>query len=240
MYRKNAILVALLVVMAAFVNSYARLEAIPIRHHPTTDAYYRWRLGMQAYTFRKFTFYEAVDKTASLGLNWIEAYPGQKLSKEKPDIRFHHNMPAEFRNEVKRKLRDTRVKLVNYGVVGLPNDETECRKVFDFARDMGIEIIISEPPPEAFDLIDRLCKEYKIKVAIHNHPKDSPYWHPDKVLEVCEGRSKWIGACADTGHWMRSGVNPLDALRKLEGRIISFHLKAVSYTHLTLPTSDLV
>ena len=225
MYRKNTIFVALLVVMAASTNSYARLEVIPIRHHPTTDVYDRWRLGMQAYTFKKFTFYEAVDKTASLGLNWIEAYPGQKLSKEKPDIRFHHNMPAEFRNEVKQRLRDTRVKLVNYGVVGLPNDETECRKVFDFAKDMGIEIIVSEPKPEAFDLVDRLCKEYKIKVAIHNHPKDSRYWHPDKVLEVCKGRSKWIGACADTGHWMRSGVNPLEALRKLEGRIISFHFK---------------
>ena len=90
---------------------------------------------------------------------------------------------------------------------------------------MGIETICSEPPPEAFDLIDKLCQEYDISVAIHNHPKPSRYWDPDKVLEVCEGRSKYIGACADTGHWMRSGVNPLDALRKLEGRIVSFHFK---------------
>jgi len=225
MYRKNAILVALLVVMAASANSYARLDVIPMEDHPTTDVYHRWRLAMQAYTFKEFTFYEAVDKTASLGLNWIEAYPGQKLSKERPDVRFHHNMPAEFRNEVKQKLRDTRVKLVNYGVVGLPNDQTECRKVFDFAKDMGIQIIVSEPPPEALDLIEGLCSQYEIKVAIHNHPKDSRYWHPDKVLEVCEGRSKWIGACADTGHWMRSGVEPLEALMKLEGRIISLHFK---------------
>ncbi|MHC4099248.1 MAG: hypothetical protein ACYSU3_24725 [Planctomycetota bacterium] len=39
-----------------------------------------WRLGMQAYTFKEFTFYEAVDKTRALGLRYIEAYPGQRLS----------------------------------------------------------------------------------------------------------------------------------------------------------------
>jgi len=90
---------------------------------------------------------------------------------------------------------------------------------------MGIETLVSEPPAEAFDMLDKLCQEYKIKVAIHNHPKPSGYWNPDTVLKVCEGRSKWIGACADTGHWMRSGLNPLEVLKKLQGRIISLHLK---------------
>ena len=198
-------------------------------HHPATDVYDGWRLGVQAWTFNRFTFYEAVDKTASLGLDWIEAYPhGQKLSKDKPDIIFGHNMPEQIKQEVKQKLKDAGIKLVNYGVANLPNDEKQCRKVFDFAKEMGIETIVSEPPAEAFDMLDKLCQEYKIKVAIHNHPKPSGYWNPDTVLKVCEGRSKWIGACADTGHWMRSGLNPLEVLKKLEGRIISLHLKDIN------------
>jgi sugar phosphate isomerase/epimerase len=134
-------------------------------------------------------------------------------------------MTAGIRKEVKQRLADARVKLVNYGVVRLPNEEAECRKVFDFAKDMGIETLTAEPKPEALDLVDRLCREYGIKVAIHNHPKPSHYWHPETVLEACQGRSRLIGACADTGHWMRSGVNPLEAVKKLEGRIISFHFK---------------
>jgi sugar phosphate isomerase/epimerase len=140
-------------------------------------------------------------------------------------VRFIHTLPAEIRSEVKEFLDQTGVRLVNYGVVGLPNNEGECRKVFDFAKDMGIETIVSEPPEDAFDLIEKLCREYQIKVAIHNHPKPSHYWHPDTVLKVCRGRSKWIGSCSDTGHWMRSGVNPLEALKKLAGRIVSLHLK---------------
>ncbi|MHC4758852.1 MAG: sugar phosphate isomerase/epimerase family protein [Planctomycetota bacterium] len=194
-------------------------------NHPATDVYDGWRVATQAYTFNRFTFYEAIDKNASLGLDWIEAYPGQTLSKENPDIEFDHNMPVEYRKGVKEKLKQAGIKLVNYGVVGLPDNEDRCRKVFDFAKDMGIETIVSEPPEKAFEMIDKLCSEYEINVAIHNHPKPSHYWNPDTVLKVCQGRSGRIGACADTGHWSRSGVNPLEALKKLESRIISLHLK---------------
>ncbi len=187
------------------------------------DVRHGWKLGVQAWTFRKFSFFDAVDMTASLGLGWIEAFPGQSLGKG--DALFHHSMPAEARAAAKEKLADAGVTVINYGVVGLPNDETECRKVFDFAEEMGIETIVSEPAPDAFDLVDRLCREYRIKMAIHNHPKPTTYWSPDIVLDALEGRSRWMGACADTGHWTRSGIDSVEALRKLEGRVISFHLK---------------
>jgi sugar phosphate isomerase/epimerase len=190
-----------------------------------------WRLGMQAYTFNRFTFYEAVDKTRALGLRYIEAYPGQRLSKERPDVSFDHNMSSEARKEVKQKLLEAGVKLINYGVVGLSNNEAECRKVFNFARDMGIETIVSEPPEDAFDLLDKLCDEYKINVAIHNHPKPSHYWDSETVLKACKGHNKRIGACADTGHWFRSGLNPVEQLKKLEGRIISLHFKDLDQGH---------
>jgi len=184
-----------------------------------------WRLGCQAYSFNRFTFFEAVDKNASLGLRCLEAYPGQRLSKDKPGVGIGPGMPAADRAEVKRKLADAEVKLACFGVTGLGRNEADARKTFDFAKDMGIETIVSEPSADAFDLLDKLVDEYKINVALHNHPKPSPYWDPDKVLAVCRDRSKRIGACADTGHWMRSGVKPLEAIKKLEGRIISFHFK---------------
>ena len=186
-----------------------------------------WRLGCQAYTFRHFSFTETIDKNASLDLKCIEAYPGQALSLDKPDVAFGHNAPEEALDAVKAKLDSAGVHLVNYGVVPLPNDEAECRKVFDFAKAMGIETIVSEPPLVALELVDALCQEYGIDMAIHNHPAPSIYWNPDTVVKACEGRSTHIGACADTGHWVRSGVDPLEALKKLEGRIITLHIKDV-------------
>jgi len=184
-----------------------------------------WRLGCQAYSFNRFTFFEAIDKTASLGLKYIEAYPGQKLSPEKPDVVFDHNCSADVQAEVKAKLASAGVKLVNYGVVDLPENEAESRKVFEFAKAMGIETICSEPKPEAMAMLDKLTQEYGINIAIHNHPKPSRYWDYQNLLKAVEGTGKRIGSCADTGHWCRSGVDPLTAIKALEGRIISFHFK---------------
>ncbi len=197
----------------------ARLLAAPLGKGAPNAEKLGWRLGCQAYTFNRFTFFEAVDNTASLGLRWIEMYPGQRLSKDKTDVRVGPDLSAEIRQEVKAKLADSGVQLVCFGVTGAN------RGTFEFAQDMGIETIVSEPSFDEFDELEKLCEEFKINLAIHNHPKASRYWNPDTVLKVCQGRSKRIGACADTGHWMRSGINPLEALKKLEGRIISFHFK---------------
>ena len=184
-----------------------------------------WRLGSQAYTFRNFTFFEAVDKVASMKLKYIEAYPGQVISKDSDEC-FSYDMSAEAREKVIQKLKSAGVKLVCFGVTGA-KDEVEWHKLFEFAKDMGIETITAEPDPEQMDYIEKFCDEFEINLAIHNHPEGSGsrYWNPDTVLEVVNGRSERIGSCADTGHWARSGLNPLECTRKLKGRIKSLHFK---------------
>jgi sugar phosphate isomerase/epimerase len=187
-----------------------------------------WQLGCQAYSFNRFTFYEAVDKTASLGLKWIEAYPGQRLSKDKPEsVKLEHSMPAELQKEVLEKLKSAGVTLFSYGVVGLSKDEAEARKVFDFAKAMGIKVIVSEPAPAALPMLDSLCKEYDVKVAIHNHPKPSMYWDYKKLLAATKDVSDRIGSCSDTGHWSRSGIKPVEAITALcdAKRVVSLHFK---------------
>lgn len=213
----------ILLIAMAFSLSHSRGLSAQDTAHPPTDVYEGWRLGMQAWTFNKYTFYEAIEKTAALGVDWIEAYPGQMIGDELPGQKFSHELSPAARRAIKERLAGAGIRLVNYGVVGLPNDEAESRKVFNFARDMGIETLTSEPKEEALDLIEGLCKEFGIRVAIHNHPKPSPYWNPDKILEVSRGRTPLIGSCADIGHWMRSGIDPVEAIKKLKDRVISLH-----------------
>ena len=67
-------------------------------------------------------------------------------------------------------------------------------------------------------------------VGFHDHPKrpDNPeyrMWDPNYILSVVKDRDPRIGSCADTGHWVRSDLKPVDCLRILKGRIISSHLK---------------
>ncbi len=177
-----------------------------------------WRLGTQAWTFNRVTFFEAVDKTAALKLKCIEAYPGQKVSKEIND-RMGPGMKAETIQAVQKKLKAKGVKLVNFGVTGISGKEADARKLFAWARAMGIETLVTESD-RAFN--DKLAKAFGVNIAFHNHPNS---WPPDKVLKACKGKSKRIGACADTGHWMRRGIVPLDAVKKLKGRIVSLHFK---------------
>ena len=220
MFARGLVAIACLGLLFAMVSSVSGAEP-----REATPALEKWCLGIQTYTFNRFTLFEAIDKAGELGLKCIEAYPGQRLSPDQPDVKFSHDAPVSVLAQVKNKLDDAGIKLVNYGVVGLGKDEAANRKVFDFAKLMGIETIASEPEPGSFDLLDKLTAEYKINVAVHNHPAPSHYWDPKVVLEAIKGHSKRIGACADTGHWTRSGVKPIDALRMLEGRIISLHFK---------------
>jgi sugar phosphate isomerase/epimerase len=185
-----------------------------------------WRLGCQAYSFNHYTFFEAVDKTASIGLHYIEAYPGQRVSKD-ISAGFDDGLSAKQRKTIKQKLADSGVKLVNFGVTGISG-----RKTYDFAKDMGIETLVAEPGEGDFQELDKLCNEYEINVAIHNHPYPSHYWYPETVLKVTKGLSKRIGACCDTGHWPRSALYAVQCLKMLEGRIISFHFKDLNkYGH---------
>ena len=231
MCRKATVLIFLLVGLALLLSSCQEQQVCMEKALKIAQAHKDWDLAIQAWTFNRYSLYESIDKTASLGLSHIEAYPNQKLSPENPGIKFGPDMPLKYRRQVKQKLADAGLKLVNFGVVGLKNNEEACRKVFDFARDMGIETIVSEPPENAFGMLDRLCQEYKIQLAIHNHPKPSHYWNPDTVVKVCKGRSKWIGACADTGHWVRSGLDPVKCLKKLDSRIINLHFKEIDDGH---------
>lgn len=210
--------------LAFLVVSLSAAEPIPEAHKVNGFA-----IGCQAYTFNRFSAFEAIEKTAAAGAKVIEFYPGQKLSQEEPETKWDHNASPETIAKVKAKLAEHGVIAVAYGVVRLSTEEAECRQVFDFAKTMGIRVINTESV-DALDTFEPLVKEYDIKVGFHNHPKkenDPSYkiWDPNYVLEVIKDRDPRIGACADTGHWMRSGLNPVEVLKLLDGRIVSSHLK---------------
>ena len=102
-----------------------------------------WRLGCGSWTFHVYTLFEAIDKTAALGLKYFETGPHPKLSREQPNVAFDEDVPASVRQAVKQKLADSGLKLVSYGMISYTKDLT--RKTFDFAKDMGAEMILSEP-----------------------------------------------------------------------------------------------
>lgn len=182
-----------------------------------------WKLGSQAYTFRLFTFEEALNKIDSCKLKWVEGFPGQKIGGGVEGTMDYH-MDAATQGKVKEMLKAKGLTLNAYGVVS-PKTEEDWKALFAFAKAMGISTITSEPEEKDIPLVSKLCDENQINVAIHNHPNPSHYWNPDIILKAIKGQSKRIGACADIGHWVRSGLDPVECLKKLKGHVIHSHMK---------------
>ncbi|MCL5096135.1 MAG: sugar phosphate isomerase/epimerase [Candidatus Omnitrophica bacterium] len=187
-----------------------------------------WKLSVQLYTYRRFPLFEALDKVAALGIRHIEPLSALKVDSHRPDVRANEDMPADVRKEFKEKLAERGMFLssifANFN--GTPG---QAKRLFEFCKEMGTGTIVAEPPAEALDMIEKLCLEYQINVAFHNHARgQSPYWKPEQVLAACQNRTERMGACADAGQWARSGLDPVESLRKLKGRIISFHLKDIA------------
>jgi sugar phosphate isomerase/epimerase len=186
-----------------------------------------WFIGCQAYTFNRFSAFEAIAKTKEAGGNLIEFYPGQILkpgSKEK----VHHTMSTEAMAELQAELKRQGVRAVNYGVVGA-NSPEEVGKIMAFAKKMGLYAVCTEST-EQIVAWEKAAIEHDIKVAFHEHggSMDKPkykVWDPLYILGVVESRDKRVGACADIGHWATSNLKSVECLRILNGRIISVHLK---------------
>ena len=144
-----------------------------------------FKLSLQCYTFRELSFFETVDKAAALGVKYLEMYPGQRL-KPGSGVVTSSAMSEEVCREIKKKLASSGgLKLVAYGVAEVPADEQTARRTYEWAKRMGIEVLVTETTPTAVH--DKLSTEYGIKFAIHNHPWS---WPPERVLAACKDRAK--------------------------------------------------
>lgn len=186
-----------------------------------------WRLGIQSYSFHLFTLTEALDKTRELGLKYIEVYPGHKLGGKWGDRYFDFNLDAQTRQELKELAASKGVRIIGTGVY-VAEKRSDWEKMFRFAQAMEMEFVTCEPALADWDLVEKLSRQYGIKISVHNHPQPSDYWKPENLLQALAGRSRSLGACADVGHWRREGLNQIDCLKKLDRRIISLHFKDIA------------
>lgn len=208
--------------LGGFGGFYVHAAEPLIKAMPNTEKL-GWRVGFSAYTFRALTLFETLDKISETGLRYSELFTWQKLSPQHPDAQSGPGLSQTLRSDLKKKASDCGVHLIGcYASAGSPD---AAKALFEFAADMGFEVIVSEPPVAMLDAIEKLTEEYKIDLALHNHPQPSQYWNPETGLAALKGRSERMGFCCDTGHWCRSGLDPVEVLRRVASRAKTFHLK---------------
>lgn len=183
-----------------------------------------WQLGIQLWTFHLVPFTVAIEKADSCGLKYLEVYSGHPLGGVYKDS-FNIRMSASSKTAVKKLLQKKGMTLVAFGVLN-PKSREEWADIFVFANEMEIKVLSAEPMKEHLNYADSLAGTYGIKIAIHNHPKPASFYHPDSVLAAMTHHPN-IYACADIGHWARSGLDPVKSLQQLKGRIADVHLKDI-------------
>ncbi len=187
-----------------------------------------WKLALQAWSAnfqmpKESTVFHSIDIAKALGLRYIELYPGQPISAD-DKAGFGPGMSDAQIEAVLGKAKSAGVKIINCGVIGIPNNEKAADKFFAWAKKVGISIIVSEPDPKALPMINKVAGAHGIRVAIHDHPKPSRYWDPEYVYSLTKDL-KNVGFCADVGHWKRSGLEPVEVLKKYGHKIFSLHFK---------------
>jgi L-ribulose-5-phosphate 3-epimerase len=185
-----------------------------------------WNFGVALWTFHRVNFKASLDKVDSSGLKYIEPNTFHSAGPDLKDSMLLQLSPAGI-DQIKSWIAQKGLHCESIYIVG-DSTVASWKKQFDIAKQLGVRFVTTEPPLDMWDSIDSLAGTYGIKVAIHEHWKGvSHYWNPDTTLMALKGHPNF-GVCADLGHWPKSGINPLDAVKKLRGHIMAIHFKDIA------------
>lgn len=186
---------------------------------PIPDPFRGLKVGVASYSFRKFSLDQSIEMMKKLQLKYITL----------KDFHLAMKSTREERQAAAKKLKDAGLILMGGGVIYLKNNETEVRNAFEYCRDAGMPVMVSAPELDALPLVDKMVKEFDIKVAIHNHgPGDKRYPSPMDAYKAAAPFDKRIGCCIDIGHTVRIGEDEIEAIHKVKDRLYDFHMKDVS------------
>lgn len=175
------------------------------------------KLGLASYSVRKFPFERAIEMAKACGARYINF----------KDVHLPRTAAPEAIKAARAKTEAAGLTIMGGGTITWnKNDEAAIRKDFEYARHAGMPLIVAAPTHETLDVVEKLAKEFKIKVAIHNHgPEDKHFPSPYDVYKAVKGRDPHMGLCVDIGHTVRTGTDPTKAVTELKDRVYDLHVK---------------
>lgn len=216
--RRNLIKTGALAAATIPTINFASLAA---RATEEPDRWHGLKIGVATYTVRELPIEEAIKAVKRVGLKYIS------IKNVKNHIDLSHT--TEERKQRAQMFRDAGLIPLSVGNVAMRTGEADIRKAFEYARDVGVPTIVCAPSPDAMPILDKMVKEFDIRLAIHNHgPEDKGFFpSPYDVWQAVEKYDKRIGLCIDVGHTARAGVDPAEAIVKCRERLYDAHLKDI-------------
>ena len=202
-------------------SEFSNTPAAPLIKAPSGDPWRGLKAGVASYTLRKMPLDQAIKAIQRVGLKYVSI----------KDFHLAMKSTTEERKAVAQKFKDAGITPLSCGNVGMDNNEANIRNAFEYARDTGLPTIVCSPDPASMPILDKMVKEFNIKIAIHNHgPEDKKFPSPHDVWKAVEKYDERLGFCIDVGHTARAGVDPADAIKKYRARLYDLHFKDINST----------
>ncbi len=195
--------------------------ATPFPAESSADPWRGLKVGVASYTLRNLPIEQAIAGVKQVDLKYVS------IKNVKNHIDLTHS--SDERKRRAQMFRDAGITPLSVGNVPMRDGESEIRTAFEFARDIGVPTIVCAPNHDALPLLNKLVKEFDVRLAIHNHgPEDTFFPSPYDVMRAVEKLDQRIGLCIDVGHTARAGVDPAESIIKCRERLYDVHMKDIS------------
>lgn len=207
--------------LAAVAPAFTSLSRV-VSAAADTDPWLGLKVGVATYTLRELPIDKAIQGVTRVGLKYVS------IKNVKNHIDVSHS--SEERKLRAKMFRDAGITPLSVGNVSMRTGEADIRNAFEYAKDIGVPVIVCAPSLEAIPFLDKMVKEFDIKLAIHNHgPEDKGFFpSPYDVMRAVEKNDPRIGLCIDVGHTARAGVDPAESIIKCKDRLYDLHMKDIS------------
>ena len=176
------------------------------------------QLGMAGFTFAKFDVAQSIATMKRVGIGNLSI----------KDFHLPLNSTPEKIQLVLAQFKEGGINVYAVGVIYMKTKEA-VDQAFEYAKNVGVSLIVGVPNPELLDYTEEKVKSSGIRIAIHNHgPEDKLYPSPKNVWDQIKSRDEKMGLCIDIGHSTRAGQDPAKAVLEYRQRVFDLHIKDVS------------
>jgi sugar phosphate isomerase/epimerase len=210
-------LIALMIGFATMVCNAQETKPGP---QPPPETGEKFKVGMAGYTFVKFDLDKTLETMKKTDVHYlcIKDFHLPMTSTDEEIAAFH------------AKLKAADVTGYAVGPIYMKTEE-DIDKGFEYAKRVGVKLIVGVPNVELLPYVDKKVKEYGFNYAIHLHGPDIKiYPDADDVWNHTKDLDPRIGMCLDIGHDTRNGKDPVADLKKYHTRVFDMHIKDVTGT----------
>lgn len=175
-------------------------------------------LGMAGYTFVNYSIEQTIVIMNRVGITQLSV----------KEFHLPLNSTQEKIDEVKAAFAKGGIDIYTVGVIYMKTKE-EVDRAFDYAKKVGVTMIVGVPGYDLLEYTEQKVKETGIRMAIHNHgPEDKLYPGPKDVYDRIAKMDNRMGLCLDIGHAFRAGADLHKALKAYAHRVFDLHMKDVT------------